>query len=418
MNAMILEYFIFLSVMIILLWINKMLRHSFFTISNYLIITYIVITGIQVIACFGLRYKTATLEYWLIIIFFIIITVITDLVASRLARRIYFDGSRIKQNKRLPKKNEKKFDILCVGAAAYSMFHFIRLAGVFPNIYYVVQDEFQSQYAGGIYFYIRLIMMIATVYYWGCSKVSKKNIALGFVCLMPNMLTFVKGIVFIPCLASILLRLKNGDIKISFRTGITVIVAGIIVFFGVYLVEMGVYNPDIVFEMDTYKKIGSKLIDYLISGVQSFSQNISEDNFQVFKIVDNVTLAPFINCLSKFGIGESIDTICTIWQRFGINAVSGVTVESNVNTYIGTLYLYNGLVGGCILNMFWVFISSFLDEISIGNANIIAALSSLFCAAFTLGWFDYYFMQTFWVYLIGIAFLIELFLRIKLKMKY
>ena len=70
-------------------------------------------------------------------------------------------------------------------------------------------------------------------------------------------------------------------------------------FFGIYLVEMGVYNPEIIFEIDTYKMIGSKLIDYLISGVQSFSQNISEGDKRIFKSVDNVTLAPFIIAWQK-----------------------------------------------------------------------------------------------------------------------
>lgn len=417
MRVMILEYFVFLLIMIFLLWINKVLRKSFFTVSNYLIVTFSVIAAIQVLACYWLKYKTATIEYWLILIFFITIAMVADLVASKLAQGLSVNGLKLKKKNILSNKNEKKFNILCVCAAMYSMLHFVKLAGLFPNIYYIVQEDFQNQYAGGINFYVRLILLIATVYYWGCAKISKKNIILGLICLIPNVLTFVKGIAFIPCLASILLRLKKGDIKISLKAGITVVFVGIILFFGIYLVEMGVYNPEIIFEIDTYKMIGSKLIDYLISGVQSFSQNISEGDKRIFKSVDNVTLAPFINCLAKIGIGESIDTICTIWQRFGVSSIRGIAVESNVNTYIGTLYLYNGIVVGTILNVFWVFLASFLNEISEGNVDIIAALASLFCAAFALGWFEYYFMQTFWIYLIGMAFLIEFLLRIKVKIR-
>lgn len=86
---MILEYIVFLVIMIVLLWINKTLRQSFFTVSNYLIITFSVITGVQVIACLWLKYETATMEYWMILTVFIVIALLTDLVASRFAKKCH-----------------------------------------------------------------------------------------------------------------------------------------------------------------------------------------------------------------------------------------------------------------------------------------------------------------------------------------
>ena len=419
MSVMILEYVVFLAIMITLLWINKMLRQSFFCVSNYLIVIFSVITGVQVIACLLLKYKTATIEYWIIIIVFIIIAFFADILASKLAKRVTINGVKLKSQCKsvIMNKHEKRFDIICVFAAMYSILRFITLAGGFSNIYYVVQEEFQNSYSSGFNFYVRLFMMIATVYYLGCSKISKKNIFLGLFCLIPNMLTFVKGIIFIPCLASILLRLKNGDIKISLKAGITIVFVGIIVFFSVYLAEMGVYDPDILFKKETYKFIGSKLIDYLIAGVQSFSQNISADNVYLFRKLDNVTFAPFINFMAKFGVGKSIDTVNTIWQTFGFSSIRDVNVTSNVNTYIGTLYLYNGMIVGNILNFLWVFITSFMDELFSKREDILTALSALFCAAFSLGWFEYYFVHTFWVYLIAIAFLVSVILKIRIISK-
>ena len=300
-------------------------------------------------------------------------------------------------------------------AAGYSIIHFILLARSFPNIYYVVQPEFQDRYAAGFNFYVRLLMMIATAYYWGCAKIAKKHLLLGLVCLIPNALTFVKGIVFIPCLASILLRMKNGELKISLRAVLAIICIGIGVFFGVYLVEMGIYNPDILFKADTYKIIGTKLVNYLIAGVQSFSQNILDNNISRFRSADNITLAPLTNFLAKFGVEEKVETLCNIWQRFGYSATRKAMVESNVNTYIGTIYLYNGFALGILLNCFWVFLASFLNEIFERNRGIGAALSGLFCAAFALGWFDDYFIQTFWAYLIVIAIAIHVILAAKAR---
>lgn len=171
--------------MIVLLWINKTLRQSFFTVSNYLIITFSVITGVQVIACLWLKYETATMEYWMILTVFIVIALLTDLVASRFAKKVSFNGIKLKSSceSTFMSKHEKRFNIICVFAAMYSVTHFIYLAGGFPKMYYVVQEQFQNQYSAGLNFYIRLFMMIATAYYLGCAKISKKNILLGLLCL-------------------------------------------------------------------------------------------------------------------------------------------------------------------------------------------------------------------------------------------
>lgn len=158
----------------------------------------------------------------------------------------------------------------------------------------------------------------------------------------------------------------------------------------------------------------SKLIDYLIAGVQSFSQNISTHNVYSFKHLDNVTLAPFINFMAKFGFGESIDTVNTVWQTFGFSSIRDISITSNVNTYVGTLYLYNGMIIGNLLNILWVFITSFMDEVFSKRNDILTALSALFCAAFSLGWFEYYFVHTFWVYLIAIAILVSVILKMRI----
>lgn len=387
--------------------------------SNYLIVTFAFITGVQVVACATLKYKTATFEYWIILILFIFVAVIADIAGWKFANGVSIKGEYLKkQHKSIwMERNNLKFDFLCMICVIYTLGKFFVLSGSLPNTYYIVQEEFQNQYAGGFNFYVRLLMMIATVYYWGCSKVSKRNMIMGFLCLLPNILTFVKGIVFIPCLASILLRLKRGELRISPKTGIIIFTVGIGVFFGVYLIEMGIYKPEIVFDIDTYKFIISKLVDYLVAGVQSFSQNISNNNGESFRTIDNVTLAPFINTFAKLGFGESIDTLSPIFQNFGYSSIRNIAVTSNVNTYIGSLFLYNGFLLGNLLNIFWVFITSFMDEIFDKNFDILTALSALFCAAFALGWFEYYFMHTFWIYLIIIAFITSLFIKTKIAVK-
>ena len=54
------------------------------------------IAAIQVLACYWLKYKTATIEYWLILIFFITIAMVADLVASKLAQGLSVNGLKEK----------------------------------------------------------------------------------------------------------------------------------------------------------------------------------------------------------------------------------------------------------------------------------------------------------------------------------
>ena len=59
-----------------------------------------------------------------------------------------------------------------------------------------------------------------------------------------------------------------------------------------------------------------------------------------------------------------------------------------------------------------------MDEVFSKRNDILTALSALFCAAFSLGWFEYYFVHTFWVYLIAIAILVSVILKSTFKIKF
>lgn len=65
-------------------------------------------------------------------------------------------------------------------------------------------------------------------------------------------------------------------------------------------------------------------------------------------------------------------------------------------------------------------IAIFSDEVSAEKSDlttVLSALSALFCAAFALGWFEYYFMHTFQLYLIAIAVAILLIFMVKLRIR-
>lgn len=414
---MILEYGFFSVFCFFMIDLNRRSRSSFLCVSNYLIISYMIVTGIQVAVCNIMELEKSPIKYWAIMMIFLICTVLADQLGFQFANRVSI--GKVKLKKEYPVDclrgtSSKAIEISCIFASLFALSRFVFLAVKLPRFYMIVQEDFQSSYSDGMNFYIRLFLMICTVYFWGCTPLKKKSIFLGMMCFIPNMLTFVKGIVFIPCLGSILLRVKKKDIKISLKSGIFTCLVGILIFYLAYLIEMAIYDPTILKDSGTYKYIASKLIFYIISGVQSFSQNLIRSAGD-FKAVDNVTLAPIINFFAKLGFGKSINTINSIFQTLGFSTILDRRVTSNVNGYIGTLYLFNGMFFGCLLNIFWTFVVSFMEECFIERNDILTAMSFLFCASFALGWFEYYFVHTFWTYLIVIAIFANLLLKLHFR---
>lgn len=405
MISMIIGYTALLLFSLILLYIRRKNRGSYYSVTSFLFIPILFVTGVQIILCNLMGLEIPPIEYWLWYILFFVVVFLFDSFGEKLADRLTIGGVPVKRG--IPTTElyggyVQRLKVLSILAAAFALAHLLMIMSHYSNIYQLVQPSVQSQYGSGINYYVRLFLMLCTVYYWGCSKITKTNLLLGLICFLPNALTFVKSIILLSILSSLTIRLIKHEFKISLKMILVVFVIGIIVFYGVNMVEMGIYDINILKDIETYKYIGVKMGGYFVSGVQSFAQNLI-DKRDAFLAVDNVTLAPFVSLLSKIGIGESYRAVTTISQVFWYSEQLGRNVGSNVNGYVGTLYLFSGVLLGNILNAIWVFVASFLERCYIESDDIRSALAGLFCGAFTLGWFDYYFSQTFWVYLIIIT---------------
>jgi oligosaccharide repeat unit polymerase len=286
-----------------------------------------------------------------------------------------------------------------------------------PNLGMVVQESFQNQYTSGINFYLRLMSLIGTIYFWGLASKSKKiYFLLGLVCFIPNFLTFVKGITFIMILGALLSNIIINKRKVKLNLVVQIILLGIFVFFATYIIETVIWNPEKLADKETYQFIYGKLNSYLISGIQSFNININS-NTDIYKETENITIAPLVNILAKIGITERIDNVADIWIVLG--EIPGYGVSSvNTNTYIGTIVLYNGLFTGLILNSAISGILYFFFYSSISNNNIVnVSRYALFSSGIILSWFEYYYMHSFWVYLILMYAAIKILSRYKLKLK-
>lgn len=404
--GMFISYLMLMLLSFIMLKIKRKAVGDYFTISDYLIIPYVVVFIIQLITCFVLRLTPAPIDNWVYYFVFFIFVVWFDIIGKKITK-----GTLSKNNNnQFPKKNqnngyEKTIDIICICCSLYSFIHMAIILSKVSHLYFIVQEQVQAKYTSGLNFYFRLILMLGTVYYFGIKDINTKNIFFGIICFIPNVLTFVKSIIILSCIGVLICKIKKG-LRIKIKTALVMLFIGVIVFFGVNLFEMGVYDPSILSHKEIYQFIGAKMAFYFVSGVQSFSQNIQGD-FEAFRDVDNVTIVPFNNLLAKFGLSESIRPVTTISQRLWYSETMNRYVASNVNGYVGTLYLFNGFIFGNFINIIWVLISSILEKKYEQRENILSALASLYCAAFTLGWFDYYFSQTFWLYLLFLGYVVN-----------
>ena len=414
MASMMLGYVGLVVLTIPLLMIDYLIRHSFFSIFFFFTIPYLAIEMLHCIVCRFFNFMTPSFDYWFTILGFLTVMLIADLFAWKCARYVMTFQKNKNDDSNEKKEKMPLLDVVTLALVAYSMFHFWTVYKKYNKLIIIVQQKFQDEYASGKNFYVRVFLMLLVVYYLGGAALNKRNLLIGAIGLLPNVLTFVKGIILLPLLASILLRIKNKDIKISIKTVMFFAFVGGFVFFGVYALEMAIYDKKQLGDLYFYKQIAGKLIIYLVSGVQSFTQNFSS-NRQIFLEMDNVTLTPIINLLSKIGIGHGINNVGTVYQKFEYINLLGRRYTSNVNGYIGTLYLYNGFFFGNVINAFQVFLSSFLLELFGKKKSMMTYVSMLYCISFCLGWFEYYFVHTFWTYLLVFGIVMSFLMRFRIK---
>jgi hypothetical protein len=321
-----------------------------------------------------------------------------------------------KMNQSLPNRY-KAIEAVSIMSALLLLIYYIVNLRQLPDIGMIVQEDFQQSYSSGLNYYLRLISMIGTVYFWGLtSKNNKKLFYLGLLCFLPNFLTFVKGISFIMIIGGILTNILIYERKIKFKLITQIFISGVALFFLIYMIEIGIWNPEKLLISETYEFIFGKLNSYLISGVQSFNINIT-NNIDSFANLPNIVLAPISNVLAKLGIGERVETINDVWVVLGNIPSYGVS-RVNTNTFIGTIALYNGIFKGLLVNSIISIVIYYFFFQANNKKNIIdISQYALFSAGIVLSWFDYYYMQTFWFYLIIIYVVFKIICKYKIRMK-
>jgi len=394
-------YIVFIIVGLLCVSFSKRIMRSYVNITTMLCFPYLLICSFQIIiAAIYPKVVFPCIEYWSILIFFFILTLVAESVLSSFLG-IKVDGRQIVS--RYSYKWEKVFHIVIAFYLLYVIYDtYVQVRSV--DITMLLQDEFEDEYGGSGGFYSRVFLMICSAYYLG--YVNKwYGYLFGLLCLIPSLVVNTKGVIFIPILSAFFIKTYLHELSNTKQKIIVVGIIGIVIFFGSYMWQFYTWGENPLENKDRWQEIFDKLVGYLISGVQEFNLNIVSPLDDVFKQSVNITITPFNNLLAKFGFGESISSINEISRPIGLN--TSVDSSPNVNSYIGTLYLFNGFGGACFLHLFWISITVIIKKIAIQTNNpFIITCYCLLLSGYALGWFDFYFMQTFWIYLIIFCFIL------------
>ena len=341
-------------------------------------------------------------EFVCIIAIFFIFSSCFEILFRWIASFIERKNMRALNKLRKIENSNNILDALSIAVPIGCIVYFISLIFQLPSLSIIVQPEFQNIYASQTFIF-RLMCFVLGAY--SASKIARKSkskIISCLLCLIPNALTFVKGTIIIcvlSCLLTVAMCLQEKLTKKQMITmGIVAVIASFVAFAGVYLVEICIYDLRRLFELKTYQTIFDKIVIYLSSGLESFNINI--DNTATYLAKDNIIWAPYNNLLSILKLTTRVDTVSDVQTIIG-NIPSVGNVKVNTHTYFGTLYLYGG---------WWqAILAHFVNYVIIYTlyrwskySNMGKVCYSIHACGFILSWFEYYFMHTFWVYLLAL----------------
>jgi len=351
---------------------------------------YTLIVTIQFILSFLAR--TYSFDFFILLV--IMIFQFTFFLVSRFSNRIFNFSRQVNI-----KVNIKSVYITFIGFlfSIYMIIHFVNLASSLDTLGKIVQEPFQVLYSSGINFYIRIFLIFILFHYVaGLKRITIVSILVILLFLIPNFLTFVKGIILINIIGVFLIFIHNKIIKINLFSVLFGLLFMIISFILVVTIEQSIWTFSIDYEI--IDESLTNLLSYFFAGIQSFISNFHSNVIPIE--FPNATIAIFYNPFARlFEIGPIISNIPAFQSILFLNGIP--FSSSNVNTYIGTLFLYNGLFIGNLMNVAISLISTFFFKIYLfRKSRFYFSLYVFFATGLSLSWFEYYYLHSFYFYVI------------------
>ncbi len=379
----------------------KLLKGKWYSPFCLLAVSYSIAAIFVFIASVAYGFEKIKLSFTLIVLFYLVITLAFEFLLKKLlhGRRIPVvdDDHKLDTGRWL--------DIASIGIPVFCIIWFIVLAVRVPTLGMIVQEEFQSHYASDMY-WLRLMCIILGAYQASrCTSFKDKRLLICLLCIVPNFLTFVKGIVIISFISDVLAFAVVNKIKLSWKPIVIVGVCGMSAFYGVYLVEYCIWDISRIIDPETHRIIFFKIVTYLSSGIEAFNINI--DHAYRYDEVVNVVYAPYQNFMAALGFADYVDPVTPVQTLIG--SIEGIgDIKVNTHSYFGALYLFCGLFGGIIPHLLNYLMAYFLYSRTDVARHTWKVAYAIFASGFVLSWFDYFYLHTYWGYILAMIVLVAL----------
>ena len=251
-------------------------------------------------------------------------------------------------------------------------------------------DEFGENFAiYGFFGHLLIFLSACSVLLFSVIRKGLRLFPIALITLIAALafVNQVKSWVIIPLIAGIWMCLMTNRIGLSLKLIIPVFFGGILLFVGSYLVIF-ILGAGATYDAHMGEYIGEHVVHYLCSGVLGLSEDVRRG---IVEAADpDLLFAPFINIVHSITGDPYISPINP--HFFEIN--TNTTLDDNVRTYFGTIYVNCsvGLYG--LIVLFWGFVYYLIRMLTLRTRSIfIGAIDAWFCALLCMGWFEYYFFH-------------------------
>ncbi len=275
---------------------------------------------------------------------------------------------------------------IVIAAMAYSFINtFLKYS---RSIGAIGSDAFAYDYSGsGVFGHILVLGIILVIYQIGIIKKGDTLMLITTLLLVILiLLQQVKTWIYVPLIGGFLLRYYNHrKTQLNpFRIAM-MLIAVVILFFLSYYFAVGIQDGD--FWRKNYN-IFQHFLGYLFAGILGFGQHMN----QTLPMGDlpQLLVMPFIN-IYHFLTGQEVQGVVS---NYHVWIDLKETVDVNVKTLFGTIYIYGGNVWGVI----YIFVMGMLLYFhwvmaALSRNYWFSVLYALLVSPLFIGWFDFYYNQ-------------------------
>jgi hypothetical protein len=287
-----------------------------------------------------------------------------------------------------PFSHEKIFLVLTLLLIVPFVFHLRSMISTSLDLF--GSDEFGENFAVyGFFGHLLIFLSACSILCFTCVRKGNRILPILAITLIAALafVNQVKSWVMIPLFAGFWLCLMSQKIGLSLKLIIPLVVGGITLFVGSYLVIF-ILGAGASYDAHMGEYIGEHVVHYITSGVLGLSEDLRRG---ILETEDpNSLFAPFVNLVHSI-TGESYITPI---NPYYLQINTETALDDNVRTYFGTIYVNSSLGVFSLIVLFWGFVLYIIRILTLRTQSIfVAAIDSWMCALLCMGWFEYYFFH-------------------------